>query len=170
MLDSFSHIITKIAYFKEINRVLPASSKNRNALSNSGTLQVILHVSKDKDFSTRCSTRRQEKLCEKRFLARYVKFHKETKNGSMQTCLLISKRSAVLIHWKLIAKLYISDLRNFLFANIQSSYILKSEKSGCSLFTVNRLEPFDTCVQLNEKDVFDLSTQIFVLHNISGQK
>ena len=54
----FSHIITKTAYFKEINRFLSAvtaSSKNRNTLSNNGTLKVILHVSKDKDFSTRCS-------------------------------------------------------------------------------------------------------------------
>ena len=56
--DYFSHMIAIIAYFKEINRVLSAvtaSSKNRSALSNSVTLQVILHVSKDKDFSTRCS-------------------------------------------------------------------------------------------------------------------
>jgi len=54
----FSPIITKIGYFKKINRVLSAvtaNSKSRNALSNSGTLQVILNVSKDKDFSTRCS-------------------------------------------------------------------------------------------------------------------
>ena len=54
----FSHMVATIAYFKEINRVLSAvtaSSKYRNALSNSGTLQVILHVSKAKDFSTRCS-------------------------------------------------------------------------------------------------------------------
>ena len=58
MSDSFSHMIAIVAYFKEINRVLSAvtaSSKNRYALSNSVTLQVILHVSKDKDFSTRCS-------------------------------------------------------------------------------------------------------------------
>jgi len=47
-----------VAYFKEINRVLSvvtASSKNRYASSNSRTSQVILYVSKDKDFSTRCS-------------------------------------------------------------------------------------------------------------------
>ena len=52
--DSFSHMIAIIAYFKEINRVLSAvtaSSKNRYALPNS----VTLHMSKDKDFSTRCS-------------------------------------------------------------------------------------------------------------------
>ena len=58
MSDSFSHIITKIAYFKEIKQVfsaVTASSKNRYALSNSVALQVILHVSKDMDFSTRCS-------------------------------------------------------------------------------------------------------------------
>ena len=51
-------MIAIIAYFKEINRVLSAvtaSSKNRYTLSNSVTLQVILHLSKDKDFSTRCS-------------------------------------------------------------------------------------------------------------------
>ena len=53
-------MIAIIAYFKEINRVLSAvhvtaTSKNRYALSNSVTLQVILHLSKDKDFSTRCS-------------------------------------------------------------------------------------------------------------------
>ena len=56
--ESFSHMIAIIAYFKEINRVLSAvtaSSKNRYVLSNSVTFQVILHVSKDKDFSTRCS-------------------------------------------------------------------------------------------------------------------
>ena len=58
MSDSSSHMIAIIAYFKEINRVLSAvtaSSKNRHALSNSVTLQVILHASKDKDFLTRCS-------------------------------------------------------------------------------------------------------------------
>ena len=46
----------KIAYFKEINQVLSAvtaSSKNRCAYSPIVTSQVILHVSKDKDFSTR---------------------------------------------------------------------------------------------------------------------
>ena len=56
--DSFSHMIAIIAYFKEINRVLSAvtdSSKNKYVLSDSLTLQVILHVSKDKDFSTCCS-------------------------------------------------------------------------------------------------------------------
>ena len=54
--DSFSHMIARIP-FKEINQVLSAvtaSSKNRYALSDSVALQVILHVSKDKDFSTRC--------------------------------------------------------------------------------------------------------------------
>ena len=58
MSDSFSHMIAIITYFKEINRVLSAvtaSSKTRYDLSNSETSQVILHVSKDKDFSTRCS-------------------------------------------------------------------------------------------------------------------
>jgi len=56
--DSFSDMIAIIAYCKEINRVLSAvtaSSKNRYALSNSVTLQVIFHVLKDKDVSTRCS-------------------------------------------------------------------------------------------------------------------
>ena len=68
MSDSFSHMIARIAYFKEINRVLSAvtaSSKNRYALSNSMTLQVIIHVSKDKDFSTRCSNAEiREVMCE----------------------------------------------------------------------------------------------------------
>ena len=56
--ESFSYMIAIIAYFKEINRVLSAvtaSSKNRYALSISVSSQVILHMSKDKDFSTRCS-------------------------------------------------------------------------------------------------------------------
>ena len=58
MSDSFSHMIAINAYFKEIKRVLSAvtaSSKIRYALSNSVTSQVILYVSKDNDFSTRCS-------------------------------------------------------------------------------------------------------------------
>ena len=58
MSDSFSHMIAIIAYFKEINRALStltARSENRCAYSNSVTSQVILHMSKDKDFSTRCS-------------------------------------------------------------------------------------------------------------------
>ena len=58
MSASFSHMIAIIAYFIEINLALSAvtaSSKNIYALSKRVTLQVILHVSKDKDFSTRCS-------------------------------------------------------------------------------------------------------------------
>ena len=57
MSDSFSHMIAITAYFKEINRVLSAvtaSSKNRH-LTCSVTTQIILNVSKDKKFSTRCS-------------------------------------------------------------------------------------------------------------------
>ena len=59
MPDSFSDMIAIIAYSKEINQVLSAvtaSSKNRYAMSNSVTPQFILHVSKDKDFSNRCSS------------------------------------------------------------------------------------------------------------------
>ena len=65
--DSFSQIAI-IAYFKELNRVLSAvtaSSKNRYALSNSVTLHVILHVSKDKDFSTGCSNQGWGQLLDK---------------------------------------------------------------------------------------------------------